>query len=93
MPDSEPLRILRIEEMPGTNGLGEAIFIVAAQRRHPREPMTIMLAANPHTGEITRVAIDIGTGRGYKAGDPALVPGNLRDVIKTIVLDPREAEK
>lgn len=91
MPDSAPLRIIHINELDHRNGLGEAIFLVDAWGMDGRDHVIIklILGVNPHTGEITRAAVMMRAGDGYITCDPLLVPGNLRDIVTTIALDPR----
>ena len=88
-PDIPPLTIRR--RAINHERTGEAVFIVDAIDREPQVPMTLLLAANPHTGEIVRVAVNLQRGVGFVAADVAGVPGNLRDIIKTILLEAHES--
>lgn len=91
MPDGKPLGIIRITELAERNGLGENVFLVDAWGKDGRMNVVhkYILSANPHTGEITRAAILKHPGDGYIACDPLTLPGNLRDIISSIALDPR----
>ena len=89
--DGAPLRIRRIAEMATTTGLGESIYVIdAVSRDVPPQPMTLLLAANPRTGQINRAAVNLRQGGGFVATDLDLLPGNLVDLIRSICLDPRE---
>ena len=89
--DGAPLRIIQIIEIAARNGAGEAVFQVDAWGKEGRDNivMRFIVAANPHTGEIRRVAINLNAGAGFVACNPLLLPGNLRDIIATIATDPR----
>jgi len=91
MPDGAPLSIIHIHELDHRNGLGEAVFLVDAWGKNGRDHAIIklILGVNPYTGEITRAAVLLNQGDGYISCDPLLVPGNLRDIVTTIALDPR----
>ncbi len=93
MPDGAPLSIIRIHELTDRNGLGEVVILVDAWGKDGRRHIVIkfILGVNPYTGEITRAAILVNPGAGYVACDPLLLPGNLRDIISTIAMDPRES--
>ena len=91
MPDADPLGIIKINELADRNGLGENVFLVDAWGKDGRMNVVVklILTANPQTGEITRAAVLMRPGDGYITCDPLQLPGNLRDVITTIALDPR----
>jgi len=92
LPDEPPLAILGLQEVSESNGLGEVIFLadvgVLPQRVHAK----LILACVPQTGEIKRAAVCLapGTGAGFVATDPGQLPGNLIDLIRTILTDPCE---
>jgi hypothetical protein len=88
MPDCAPLRITRIVEMGERNGLGEAVILVDAMGEDDA-PLKLILGCNPHTAEISRAAVWLRPGAGFVATDLACLPGNLVDVVRTILLDPR----
>jgi hypothetical protein len=86
-PDSPPLTIDRLELLGAVNGLGEAIVLVDATAWAPaKRPIKLIVAARPHDGEILRVAVMQAPGAGFIAYDPTTVPGNLADIVRTMVL-------
>lgn len=90
MPDTAPLRITHIQELAARNGLNEAIVLVDAMAWQPAGPVKLILGCNPYTGAITRAAVLMRPGTGFVAIDPDRLPGNLHDIVKTILLDARE---
>lgn len=91
MPDQAPLRITRIAELAERNGLNEAIILVDAMAWDPPGPCKMILGCNPHSGDITRAAVCLRPGTGFVAIRLEVLPGNLRDIVKTILLDARPA--
>lgn len=92
MPDVPPLRILRIQELAERNGLNETVILVDAQNRAERSLIKIILGCNPFTGDITRAAVCLRQGTGFVAVHLDCLPGNLVDIVRSILLDPREVE-
>jgi hypothetical protein len=90
MPDVAPMRIMHIAELAERNGLGETVVLVDALGWQPVRPVKLILGVNPHTGEVARAAFCIRPGTGFVACDVGCLPGNLVDIVKTIVLDQRE---
>jgi hypothetical protein len=88
MPDCAPLRITRLAELRERNALNETVILVDAMGDDDA-PIKLILGCNPHTGEIARVAVWLRPGAGFVAADIACLPGNLIDVVRSILLDPR----
>jgi hypothetical protein len=88
MPDCAPLRIVRLAELAERNALNETVILVDAVGEDDA-PIKLILGANPHTAEITRAAVWLRPGAGFVACDTACLPGNLVDIVRTILLDPR----
>ena len=90
MPDGPPLWIGRINLLPDRNHLGEAIVMIdAASATMPRHRIKMILCVNPHLGEITRPAVLDHPAAGYVTCRPAVLPGNLVDIVRTIALEAR----
>ena len=89
--DGMPLRMLRIEELGARNGLGEVVILVdALSQDDERRPIKIIVAVNPHTGDITRCAVHVEVGAGFVAFQPKMLPGNLCDVCRSIALETKD---
>lgn len=95
MPDTPPLRIDRLEEVPSRNHAGELVFMadVRGVVSGREQPIKLILATNVWTGQIVRAAMLAVPGAGYVAIDPLGLPGNLTDIVSTIALEAGVSEQ
>jgi hypothetical protein len=88
MHDVPPLCIVRLAELAERNALNETVILVDALG-WDRAPIKLILGCNPHTAEITRAAVWLRPGAGFVATSLECLPGNLTDIVRSILLDPR----
>jgi hypothetical protein len=89
MPDVAPMRIRQIQELRERNALNEVVVLVDAMGWQPVRPVKLILGVRPQDGEVMRAAFCIRPGTGFVAFDVGCLPGNITDIVRTIVLDPR----
>lgn len=90
-PDTQPFRIDHVRELAETNGVGEVIFILTGRHDTTSPPISLILAASPVTGAITRAAHLSHPGAGYVAMRVDLLWGNVVDLVRSITLERRQA--
>lgn len=83
--DLPPMRIGAIRPLPVLSPLGEFICTMTVLARDTGREMQLLISANPHDGAITRLSVNWARGAGFTASDPALLPGNVHDIVRTIV--------